>query len=96
MSSSELHNIIIEHLLPYEPKYIGLFGSFVRGENTAESDIDVLVSFGQLFGMLEYIKIERELSDKLGCKVDLLSERALKNEKLKQYIYSDLQIIFQE
>ena len=47
------------------------------------------------FGLLQLVRIERELSDILGIKVDLVTEKALKNKKLKEYILHDLQIIYE-
>lgn len=51
---------------------VGLFGSFIRGEQTATSDVDVLVEFepGHVPG-LAFFDMERELTGLLGRKVDL-------------------------
>ena len=57
--------------------YLGLFGSAARGEATADSDIDLLVRFSQRKGLLDLVRIERELAETLGQKVDLLTEGAL-------------------
>lgn len=94
MGLSEIKNTIINYLAPYEPNMIGLFGSYARGENKADSDIDILVNLKSKITLLQLVKIERELSELLGIKVDLLTEGALKNEKLKNYIKQDLQVIY--
>ena len=86
---------IVTYLDKYNPTRIGIFGSVARDEATSESDIDILVRFGEAISLLELVKIERELSAILGKKVDLVTEPALKNKKLRQYIYKDLQIIFE-
>jgi len=62
----------------YNVKYIGIFGSFVRGENKKTSDIDILVEFKKPIDLFEFIKLEEELSKLLGRKVDLVSKKALK------------------
>lgn len=58
-------------------KRIGVFGSYVRGEETPDSDIDILVDFTERKSLLDMIGIEQELSQALGIKVDLLTEKAI-------------------
>jgi len=52
---------------------LSLFGSALRGEKTAESDVDVLVEFerGAVVGLLDLATMELELSDLLDRRVDL-------------------------
>ncbi len=59
---------------------LGLFGPYVRREQTEESDIDVLVEFepGFRFGLLTFCELENYLSDILGLKVDLVMKDGLK------------------
>lgn len=56
---------------------VAIFGSYARGEEKPESDIDVLVEFPETKGLLTMVRIERELSEFLGIKVDLLTERSI-------------------
>ena len=56
---------------------VAIFGSYARGEEKQESDIDVLVEFSETKGLLAMVRIERELSEFLGIKVDLLSETSI-------------------
>jgi predicted nucleotidyltransferase len=95
MKRHEINIAIINYLRPYKPEKIGIFGSYARQEETTESDIDILVKFEETITLLDIVRIHRELSIILGMKVDLLTEPALKNEKLKKYIQKDLQIIFE-
>jgi len=73
-----------QHLPEVQQKYrvrqIGVFGSFVRGEQTESSDIDVLVEFDPTarFGLLTFCQLENELSDLLNRKVDLVMKDGLK------------------
>jgi len=46
----------------YSVSYLGVFGSYVRGEQTSESDLDVLVEFDETPGLLKYIELEYYLS----------------------------------
>ncbi|NHI94928.1 MAG: nucleotidyltransferase [Candidatus Lokiarchaeota archaeon] len=59
-------------------KKIGLFGSYVRGEQTKDSDIDILVDFEKYISFFKFIELEDYLSEKLNTKVDLVSMDALK------------------
>lgn len=95
MSSAEIKNIILESLRQYDPLFVGLFGSYARNELTVNSDIDILVSFQRSISLLRLIRLENELSVKLGRKVDLITEGAIKNKRIKANISNDLQIIFQ-
>ncbi len=95
MSRQDINTTIINYLHPYNPERIGLFGSYARQEDTDESDIDILVRFRGTPSLLDLARIHREFSIVLGKKGDLIAESALKNKKLRQYIYNDLKIIFE-
>ena len=56
---------------------LGVFGSVSRGEATPQSDIDLLVKFAKGKGLLALVRLERELSEAVGKKVDLLTEAAI-------------------
>lgn len=62
----------------YSVSYLGIFGSYVRREQTSESDLDILVEFNEKPGLFEYIELEDYLSDLLGVKVDLVTRTGLK------------------
>ena len=62
----------------YGVNELGVFGSFVRDEQTADSDVDILVSFDRPVGFFDFMKLENHLSALLGAKVDLVSRKALK------------------
>jgi predicted nucleotidyltransferase len=62
----------------FKVKEIGVFGSYVRGEQKRGSDVDVLVEFEEPVGLFEFMRLEFYLSDLLGMKVDLVSKKALK------------------
>jgi len=59
---------------------IGVFGSYLRGEERRGSDLDVLVEFEESAGLslLDFVGLENYLSDVLGVKVDLVEKSALK------------------
>ena len=93
--NTEVTNIIINILREYNPVMIGVFGSYARNENHKASDIDILVKFKSTISLLQIVHIERLISERLGIKVDLVTEGAIKNKILKDSINKDLQIIYQ-
>ena len=62
----------------YKVKTIGIFGSFVRGEQKKGSDIDILVEFREAIGLIRFVSLEHKLSDRLGRKTDLVMKSSLK------------------
>jgi len=56
---------------------LGIFGSYARGDNNSNSDIDILVDFNGRIG-IGFIKLAHELEDLFQQKVDLVSRRAIK------------------
>lgn len=83
MKSKEEILKILKRELPrlkenFKVKNIGIFGSYVRGEPTKKSDVDMLVEFDKPVGLFEFIKLENYLTKKVGAKVDLVTPDALK------------------
>lgn len=76
----------------YRLKRLGLFGSFVRGEQKKGSDIDILVEFEKPISLFEFIGLEEDLETALGSKVDLVSKKALKFH-LGKYILEEVQYV---
>lgn len=56
---------------------IGIFGSYVRGEQRQDSDIDIIVDFSQQIG-IEFIDLADYIEDKLDARVDLVSKKGIK------------------
>ena len=71
------------------PKMVGVFGSYARGEQLADSDLDILIDFDTNVNLLDLIGLEQELSEQLGIKVDLVTLRSV-NASLKPYIETNL------
>jgi predicted nucleotidyltransferase len=94
MNREVIINKIVEYLKIYRPNKIGIFGSFSRDEQEF-NDIDVLIDFNEPVTLIQLIRMERELSESVGKKIDLVSSNAIKNKKLKKYIERELQIIYQ-
>jgi predicted nucleotidyltransferase len=64
---------------PFNVRNLYLFGSVVRGEETASSDVDILVEFepDTHIGLFGFARLQQLLSDLLGCKVDLATPDSL-------------------
>jgi predicted nucleotidyltransferase len=58
---------------------VRLFGSVARGEERPDSDIDLLVDFGQNSSLFDLIRMTRELQELLGHPVDVVSAGGLKD-----------------
>ena len=95
MKLEEIQKILAKHKKELYEKYkiekMGIFGSFVRGEEREESDIDILVEFEDVPGLIKFIEVEEYLSKLLGRKVDLVRKPAIRKELrpkiLKEVVY---------
>lgn len=77
-SIQEIRRIAIPILKNYGAKRAGIFGSFVRGEVTEKSDIDILVEIKRDISLLDFVGIKQELEEALGRKVDLVEYDTIK------------------
>ena len=75
----------------FKVKKIGVFGSYLHGEQSEESDVDILVEFYEPIGW-EFIDLKEFLEETLGQEVDLVTVRALKPQLrdriLKEVVYA--------
>ncbi len=73
-----------------------LFGSFARGEERDDSDVDILVKFDRRLpiGLFAYVRMHRELEEKLGRKVDLVEEGTLR-PAVQQSANRDLKVVYE-
>ena len=62
----------------YPIAYLGVFGSWVRGEQTAHSDLDLLVDFDGPIDLFAYARLQEEIGQRLGLRVDLVHRPGLK------------------
>lgn len=81
MKRQEILDLLARHreeLREYGVQSLALFGSVSREEETAESDIDVLVEFSRPVGMLAFLRLQHRLMEILGRRVDLATPKALR------------------
>ena len=74
---------------------VGVFGSMARGKAKKKSDIDLLVRFSKRKSLLAVVRLERELSEALGRKVDLLTEGAL-SPYLRDRILRETKVVYEK
>ena len=94
----ELREKVVPVLKPYV-RWIAVFGSFARGEEGPQSDIDLLVELKPPDQRpplgLQWFRLEEELSRILGRKVELISSRAL-SPHLRPYVEKELIVLYEE
>jgi len=88
-------NLIHSLLETNNVKFAGVFGSVARGENKDGSDVDILVKFGKPVSLLELIRLERMLSEKLEKDVDLVTEDSL-SPFIREEVLRDLKPIYEK
>jgi len=92
-SLDEIRDILSRHRDELREKYkiteIGIFGSYMRGEQRKRSDIDILVEIGEPVSLLRFVGIENYLSDLLKTKVDLIPKESIRPE-LKERILKEV------
>ena len=64
----------------FNVKRIGLFGSYVRGEQNKNSDVDILVEFSKPIGLFKFMDLEEYLKKIIRNKIDLVSKKALRKK----------------
>lgn len=67
---------------------VRLFGSYARGEARPDSDIDLLVELERPLG-LDLFRIEEDLGEKLGAKVQMVTDAALTNRIVRRHALSE-------
>ncbi len=72
-------------------KKAGIFGSYARGEQREDSDIDILIKFDG--SLLALVKIERELAETLGKKIDLLTYSSVHPLLKKRILSEEVRVI---
>ena len=74
-------------------EFAGIFGSFARGEERDDSDVDLLIRYSKDKDLFDLIGLEQELEAVLHRKVDVVTEGAV-NKYLHPYIMKDLQVLY--
>lgn len=89
MLTTAQQNTIKKVVSKFNPKLVGIFGSYSRNEQQRDSDLDILVDFNDSVNLIELIGLEQDLTELLGIKVDLVTLKSV-NPSLNEYIQQDL------
>ena len=73
----------------FKVQEIGIFGSYVRGEQKEKSDVDILVSFYEPISLLKLVSLENFLTDLTGVKIDIVPKEDIRPE-LKERILGEV------
>jgi predicted nucleotidyltransferase len=79
----------------YDISYVGVFGSYARGEEDEKSDLDLLVKFPPKTTLIDVVMIERELSKNLKVKVDLQTRDSI-SPYIVDNVLKDLKVIYEK
>lgn len=93
MEHKKVFEMIVPFLKDRGAKKVSVFGSYVRGEEKPDSDLDLIVEFSRRKSLLEMVRIERELSETLGIKIDLLTETSI-SPYLIDRIKKEMKVIY--
>ena len=86
---SEIDAICVENNI----SYLGVFGSYARGDNTENSDIDLLVRFSKPVSFFTMMDVEDKFSTTLHKKIDLLTEEDI-SPLIKPYVDKDVTALY--
>ena len=88
----EILSLLLQNKSELEHKFkvrrLAIFGSYARGDQRSDSDVDILVDIDPSIG-LEFVTLAEKIEQLLGLPVELVSRRAIKPAKFK-YIEQDL------
>ena len=92
ITKDQFFSLLIKNKAELENRFkvrrLALFGSYARGDQKPDSDVDILVDIDPSIG-LEFVTLAEQIEQLLGLPVELVSLRAIKPNKLK-YIERDL------
>ena len=72
----------------YKAEVKAIFGSYARGDFHADSDLDLLVDVDAGATLLDLVGLQHFLEDRLGCKVDVVTRRSLR-EEIRASVFSE-------
>lgn len=78
----EIKKVLQKHREEFREQYgikeIGIFGSYVKGEQKEKSDLDILIELEKPIGFVRFMRLENALSQLLGVRVEMVTRKALK------------------
>ena len=92
----ELKQKIIKILKQNKIKKAGIFGSYARGEQKKNSDIDILIQPRKNMSLLDLSGLKIELTTNLGKKVDIISYKFIHPRLKERILNQEVKIIWRE
>ena len=89
----EIKNKIVPILKKNSVTKAGIFGSYARGEQKKDSDVDLLVEISKPISLLDFSGLKIELEEALGKKVDLVEYEVIKPLIKKRILKEEIRII---
>jgi len=83
-SIEDIKNIIYIVATKYGVERVVLFGSYAKGEEKKDSDIDLLIDKGEIKGLFQFVAFKRELEENLKKPVDVLTKGSLSKKILNK------------
>ncbi len=90
---SQLREVLPTLRERYNVDRLGICGSYVRDEQTEDSDLDLLVTFTETPGLIEFIGLKHYLEDALGMSVDLGTPEGLKDGPAAENIRREVEYL---
>jgi hypothetical protein len=91
---NKIKSDIVKILKKHKISKAGIFGSYARGEQKKNSDVDILIEINDKnLSLLGFIKIKHQLEDSIGNKIDLVEYKALKPIIAKNALKEEVRII---
>lgn len=75
--------------------FLGVFGSYARGEANTSSDLDLLIEYTDKKNMFDHVRLQREFSALTNKQVDLVTKRSL-SPYIKDYVLEDLKVLYEQ
>ncbi len=94
MTIQEIKRKVIPILKRQGVAKAALFGSVVRGEMKKKSDIDILIKYKRQKGLMDLVRLQFELEEELGRKVDVLTYNSI-HPLLKKMILNEQKMIYE-
>jgi len=89
----EIKEKVVPILQRYGASRAGVFGSVARGKMHRRSDIDILVELGDDLSLLDVVRINREIEQALGRKVDLVEYETIKPLLKERILTEEVRIL---
>jgi len=93
MNRNAIFEQIVRSLKEEGATRVAVFGSYARGEERPGSDVDVIVEFSERKSLLQLVRIERELRERLGTEVELLTEKSI-SPYLIDRVRGEMEVIY--